>query len=64
VNQRGNIILDGVELDNMGQRDNEKAAIRIHMTNSDGDHTIVKNSAIHDCEGQCVNSEYGGHVKF
>lgn len=38
---RGSMILNGVELNNMGQADSEKAGIHIIYTNSDGDLTKI-----------------------
>lgn len=62
IDARGNIVLDGVELSNMGQKDNEKAGIHILYTNTDGDDTVIRNSSIHDCNGQCMNAFYAHHV--
>ena len=34
----------------------------MYLTNTDGDDSIIKNSAIHDCVGECMNCEYTSHV--
>lgn len=62
ISARGNIIFQGVELNNMGQKDNEKAGIRILSTNTDGDDTTINGCALHDCFGQCMNAQYSNHV--
>jgi len=51
INARGVIVLDGVELFNMGKRDLEKGGIFFFQTNTAGLTSIVKNSAIHDTDG-------------
>jgi hypothetical protein len=62
IDARGVLILDGVELINMGQFDTEKAAIQFFMTNTPGESTIIRNSAIHDSNGQSIHAEYAYHV--
>ena len=61
VNARGSFVLYGVELENMGQKDTEKAGIRMIYTNDDGDDTVLASSSIHDCNGQCMNIMYADH---
>lgn len=64
INTRGTIWLESVELYNMGKRDVEKAGIQFFNTNTDGDTSIVRDSSIHDCVGQCVHAEYSYQVEF
>lgn len=64
INSRGSIQLESVELVNMGKRDIEKGGITFSSTNSPGDKSYIRDSAIHDCIGQCVHSEFAHHVEF
>ncbi len=64
ISARGEAIIDGVEFYSMGQRNSDKAGIRMLYTNTPGDTTIVKNSAIHDCPGKCIYADYAHHVLF
>lgn len=34
------------------------------MTNSEGDDSIITNSAIHHCNGYCINAELADHVRI
>lgn len=48
IDRRGSIQLEGVELVNMGKRDQDKAGITLFQTNSPGDTSAVRDSSIHD----------------
>lgn len=69
INARGVAVLEGVEMENMGQHDSENAGLHILYTNlqSSNDYdkmTILKGSSIHDCDGFCVNGNLAHNVEI
>lgn len=60
MNNRGSVILKGVEFNNMGKADSENSGVHFHLTNMDGvEETLestIEGCSVHDCLGQCVNA--------
>jgi hypothetical protein len=56
---KGILNWNGVEMENCGQADTTRGAIDFNLAPSDESSTmsVVKNSAIHNCPGVCVNIE-------
>lgn len=61
VDQKGIVLFDGVEFDNMGQRDVNQAGLDFRSVsralNDTLDRSYLLNSVMHDCIGLCFRSD-------